>query len=72
MMKQLEWLLTSVVHLTFLPEAVVTSAGVAEWHVHSFLTTVVYSPAYYSKLQQAAASGREAGQIADSSNQCPR
>lgn len=60
-MEQLEWLLPSVVHLTFLPEAVVTSAGVAKWHVRSFLSTVVYSPAYYSKLQPAASSGREAG-----------
>lgn len=61
MMEQLERLLSSVVHLTFLPEAVVTSAGVAERHVHSFLGIVVYSPAYYSELQPAAPSGREAG-----------
>lgn len=58
MMEQLEQLLSTVVHLTFLPKAVVTSAGVA---VHSSLSTVVYSPAYYSKMQSEAASGRQAG-----------
>lgn len=41
MMEQLEWLLPSAVHFTFVAEAVATSAGVAEWHVHSFLSTAL-------------------------------